>query len=74
MQLELSENGKDVGVGGLYTAVHLKEVALERLLSMMECIAARVRRRSSSALVSYVTLTPLPLPLPLAQSVYRPNL
>jgi hypothetical protein len=31
MELELSENGNDVGVGGLYTAVYLKEVVLERL-------------------------------------------
>jgi hypothetical protein len=32
MKLQLSENGNDVGVGGLYTAVYLKEVVLERLL------------------------------------------
>jgi hypothetical protein len=31
MKLQLSENGNDVGAGGLYTAVCLKEVVLERL-------------------------------------------
>jgi hypothetical protein len=38
MELELSENGNDVGVGGLYTAMHLKEVVLERLLLMIKFI------------------------------------
>jgi hypothetical protein len=32
MKLQLSENGNDVGVGGLYTAGCVMEVVLERLL------------------------------------------
>ena len=32
MKLELSENGKVVGVGGLYTVAYLMEVVLERRL------------------------------------------